>query len=125
ATDDKPNPRHAQPEESLASCSAAASTYRRAFLLASHSRSNSSTIPDTFRPSSMAAILAALIRPSSTMTISGFLPDGARGPLLLFSLSATVFLVIASTDSVPLTIMCSIAKFHNRIAHPRTRAQLT
>ena len=41
-------------------------------------------ILETFRPSSIVAILAALITPSSRMTISGLLPAGARGPLQPF-----------------------------------------
>jgi hypothetical protein len=42
--------------------------YLRVFLRANHSRKSPSTIPETFRPSSIAAIFAALIRSSSRIS---------------------------------------------------------
>ena len=57
---------------------------------------------DTFRPSSIAAIFAVLMISSSRMTVSGFLPAGARGPLLLFWPSVALFLAILVTALIRL-----------------------
>jgi hypothetical protein len=57
-------------------------------------RSNSSTIPETFRLSLMAATFVSSITCSSIMTSNGFLPAGARGPLLLFGFFALLVFAI-------------------------------